>query len=259
MREGAWASQRMLVFELISAHANITPTRTMPSAQFISSRLLPSRKGITRCRHCCGHSRGRQSTPWLSHHLPSCSRPRRHMLQSRLSNRPLAMVSCNNLFVHIFHYVFNVFRYSPFETPQKQIFARLMPSIGSCSQFCLILQPHCVPVPFPPTFASSWRAFSSNFCISFVQIHGGTTLLKAKFGTTPQERPKNDLNWGVGPSRHAASRGALAPSRHAELTIRQSLYGICPKIHFILIFLSSTRTGQDRLVQINPPKPIVSL
>ena len=45
MREGARVSQRMLVFGLISAHANITPTRTMPSAQFISSRLLPSRKG----------------------------------------------------------------------------------------------------------------------------------------------------------------------------------------------------------------------
>jgi len=45
MREGERASQRMLVFELISAHANITPTRTIPSTQFISSWLLPSRKG----------------------------------------------------------------------------------------------------------------------------------------------------------------------------------------------------------------------
>ena len=35
---------------------------------------------------------------------------------------------------------------------------------------------------------------------SFVQIHGGTTLLKAKFGITPQKRPKNDLNLGVGSS-----------------------------------------------------------
>ena len=32
-----------------------------------------------------------------------------------------------------------------------------VPSIGSCSQFCLILQPHRVAVPFPPTFASPWR------------------------------------------------------------------------------------------------------
>ena len=41
-------------------------------------------------------------------------------------------------------------------------------------------QPHRVAVPFPPTIASPWRN-------SFVQIHGGTTLLKAKFGTTPQK------------------------------------------------------------------------
>jgi len=68
-----------------------------------------------------------------------------------------------------------------------------VPLIGSCSHFCLILQPHRVAVPFPATFASPWRN-------SFVQIHGGTTLLKAKFGTTPQKRPKNDLNWGMGSS-----------------------------------------------------------
>ena len=42
-------------------------------------------------------------------------------------------------------------------------------------------------------FALPWRN-------SFDQIHGGTTLLKAKFGTTPQKRPKNDLNFGVGSS-----------------------------------------------------------
>jgi len=64
-------------------------------------------------------------------------------------------------------------------------------SIGSCSQFCSILQPHRVAVPFSRTFASSWRN-------SFVEIHGWTTLLKAKFGATPQKRPKNDLIWGVG-------------------------------------------------------------
>jgi len=92
MREGSRASQRMLVFELISAHANITPTRTIPSAQFISARLLPSRKGITRCRRCFGRSRGRPSTPRLSRHLPSRSRPRWRARQSRLSSRPLAVV-----------------------------------------------------------------------------------------------------------------------------------------------------------------------
>jgi len=79
------------------------------------------------------------------------------------------------------------------ETPQGKVFSRFVPSIGSCSQFCLILQPHYFAVPFPPTFASPWRN-------SLVKIHGGTTFLKAKFGTTPQKRPKNDLNWGVGSS-----------------------------------------------------------
>jgi len=80
-----------------------------------------------------------------------------------------------------------------FEIPQRQGFSRFVPSIGTCSQFCLILPNHRVAVPFPPTFASPWRN-------SFVQIHGGTILLKAKFGTTPQKRPKSDLNWGVGSS-----------------------------------------------------------
>ena len=91
-----------------------------------------------------------------------------------------------------------------FEIPQEQMFSRFVPSIGSCSQFCLILQPHRVAVPFLPTFASPWRN-------SFVQTRGGTTLLEAKFGTTPQKQPKNDLNWGVGSSGRAASGGALAP------------------------------------------------
>jgi len=45
MREGARASQRMLVFELISAHAIITPTLTMPSAQFIVLGCCPPEKG----------------------------------------------------------------------------------------------------------------------------------------------------------------------------------------------------------------------
>jgi len=43
MREGARASQRMLVFELISAHANIMPTLTMPSAQFTGAAALQKR------------------------------------------------------------------------------------------------------------------------------------------------------------------------------------------------------------------------
>ena len=80
-----------------------------------------------------------------------------------------------------------------FETPQGQVFSRFVTSIGSFSQFCLILKLHRVVVPFPPTFASPWQN-------SFVRIHGGTTLLKATFGTTSQKRPQNDLNWAVGSS-----------------------------------------------------------
>jgi len=66
-----------------------------------------------------------------------------------------------------------------------------VPSMGSCSQFCLIMHPHRAAVPFPPTFALPWRN-------NFVQIHGETTLLLAKFGITPQKRPKNDQirGWG---------------------------------------------------------------
>jgi len=79
-----------------------------------------------------------------------------------------------------------------------------VPSIGSCSQFCLILQPHRVSLPFPPILASPWR-------ISFVQSHGGITLLKAKFWTTLQKRPNNDLNWGVG-SSYGASKPPLSNS-----------------------------------------------
>jgi len=64
-----------------------------------------------------------------------------------------------------------------------------VPSIGSCSQFCLILQPHRVPVPFPPI------------------CHGGTALFKSmaeqlcwmqNLGPPLKKRPKNDLNWGAG-------------------------------------------------------------
>jgi hypothetical protein len=54
-------------------------------------------------------------------------------------------------------------------------------SMGSCSQLCLILHPHRVAVPFPPTF----RCHDG-----FVQIYAGTTLLKAKFGITPKKNPQ---------------------------------------------------------------------
>ena len=45
-----------------------------------------------------------------------------------------------------------------FETSQKQIFSRFVTSIGSCSQFCLILQPHRVAC-----------TFSSNFCVAMAE------------------------------------------------------------------------------------------
>jgi len=63
---------------------------------------------------------------------------------------------------------------------------------------CLILQPHRVAVPFPPSLTSPWRN-------SFVQFHGGTTSLKAKFGTTPPKRLKNDQYCRVGSLGRAAS------------------------------------------------------
>ena len=110
-----------------------------------------------------------------------------------------------------------------------------VPSNGSCSQFCLmIVQPHRVVVPFPPTFASPWRN-------SFVQIHGGTTLLKAKFGTTPHKRPKNDLNWGVlvGAFGRAASGGALAPEPPRATRNTPEFIRNLSKKHFFLIFWTS--------------------
>ena len=58
-----------------------------------------------------------------------------------------------------------------------------VPSTGSFSQFCLILHPRRVAVPFPPAFASPWRN-------SFVQIYSRTTLLLASPATTTHERPK---------------------------------------------------------------------
>jgi len=62
-----------------------------------------------------------------------------------------------------------------------------------------------------PTFASPWRN-------SFVQIHGRKTLLKTKFGTTPQKRPKNDLNWGLGSSYSTNNPTHPNPSFSYEFT-----------------------------------------
>jgi len=66
-----------------------------------------------------------------------------------------------------------------FETPQKQVFSRFVPSIGSCSQFCFILQPHRVAVPFPPTFASPWRSnpWRNNFVEGKIWNHPSKTTM----------------------------------------------------------------------------------
>ena len=97
------------------------------------------------------------------------------------------------------------------------MFSRFVPSIGSCSQFCLILQSQRVAVPFPPTFASPWRN-------SFVQIHGGTPVMKAKFGITSHKRPKNDLNWEVGSSYGTNKRSLPNPLFPYELVINPLYY-----------------------------------
>ena len=81
-----------------------------------------------------------------------------------------------------------------------------------CALHCL-LQPlilHSATSSSCCTFASPWRNI-------FVQIHGGTTLLKAKFGTTSQKRPKNHLNWGVGSSYGTNKTPLPNPSFHYEV------------------------------------------
>jgi len=65
------------------------------------------------------------------------------------------------------------------------------PSTGSSSQFCLILHPHRVAIPFPPSFASPWRN-------SFVQVHMEQLCSRQSLGPPLPKRPKNDQNWAVG-------------------------------------------------------------
>ena len=74
-----------------------------------------------------------------------------------------------------------------------QAFADMLchvPSMGSCSQFCLILQPHRVALPFTLIFASPWWH-------SFVQIHSGTTCFFVKIwdypSKTTQKWPKMEV------------------------------------------------------------------
>jgi len=63
----------------------------------------------------------------------------------------------------------------------------------------------------------------------FVQIHDGTTLLKAKFGTTPQKIPKNDLNCGVGSS---FGTNKTPPSKLTVSEVALSFAFMCSEICF---------------------------
>ena len=65
------------------------------------------------------------------------------------------------------------------------------PSMGSCSQFCLILHPHRVAVLFPPTFASPWRN-------SFLQIHGEQLCSRQNLGPPLKNDTKTTKIWGWG-------------------------------------------------------------
>ena len=78
-----------------------------------------------------------------------------------------------------------------------------LPSTSSCSQFCLILHPHRVAVPFPPTFASQWGT-------ALFESVAKSLCSKQNLGpplTNDHEWPKNDQNWGVGSSGRAAAPG----------------------------------------------------
>jgi len=59
----------------------------------------------------------------------------------------------------------------------------LLSLMGSCSQFGIILHPHRVAVPFPPTFASPWRN-------SFAQIHGEQFCSRQDLGLPLKIAPK---------------------------------------------------------------------
>ena len=66
-----------------------------------------------------------------------------------------------------------------------QALARMLcqvPSMSFCSQFCSILHPHRVAVPFPPNFWSPWRN-------SFVQVHD-RTCRRQNLGSPLQNYPK---------------------------------------------------------------------
>ena len=80
-----------------------------------------------------------------------------------------------------------------------------VPSMGSCSQFCLILHPHRVALPFPPT--QFCDAMAEQICANPWE----TALNWKKIGITPPKWFQNDPNWGVG-----SSYGQINPSSEAN-------------------------------------------
>ena len=66
-----------------------------------------------------------------------------------------------------------------------------VPLMGSCSQFCVILHPHRVAVPFAPTFASLWRN-------SFVQIYEERLCSRLILGPPHKNETKTTKIWGWG-------------------------------------------------------------
>jgi len=63
------------------------------------------------------------------------------------------------------------------------------PSMGFCSQFGLILHPHRVAVPFPPTFATPWRNI-------LLQIHAEQICCRQNLGSPLKNDPKTtQIGW----------------------------------------------------------------
>jgi len=80
-----------------------------------------------------------------------------------------------------------------------------------------------------PTFSSPWRN-------SFVQFHGRTALLKAKFGNTPQKWPKNNLNWRV-----RSSYGTNKPLlRNHRFPLRLMIQSYVPERNIMTLTSNST-------------------
>jgi len=63
-----------------------------------------------------------------------------------------------------------------------------VPTMCSCSQFCLTLDPHRFAVPFPPTFALPWQN-------SIVQILGEQRCSRQNLGQPIKNDPKTTKIW----------------------------------------------------------------